>query len=271
MTEIPIPVKDDKGMSTTAPGIVGGKNSLSGDGLNPVQVTVKPGQKVNVQESEITNVQKTPLTTAESTSARVRESGSTITFGYTGNSLVDKNGAISRPQYDPNTEAYSYIAKMDTGERLSFLNKLYSRGLYNGSKPSTTGFASKDIGAVQDFMLYANSKRSTGDVALSILLAEVGSVGGGTAIRTTAKADIRSIFKDATRRMLGRDVPPGVIERFVKAYEGQEIVEAKGGVKAPSLQVAAEAQVEQQFGGEAKAIGMASLMDLMDKKIKGLA
>lgn len=259
------------GLSTAPPGISGGKNSLSGGGLKPIKVTVQPGQTVDVPETDISNVQRNLLPTTEASSARLRESGSTISFDYTGNSLVDKNGAISRPQYDPNTEAYSYIAKMDTTERLDFLNKLYSRGLYNGSKPSTTGFASKDIGAVQDFMLYANSKRATGDVAMSLLLSEFGNVGGAKAIRTTAKQDIRAVFRDATRRMLGRDVPPDAIEKFVRAYEGQEITEAKGGVKAPSLQTAAEAQVEQQFGGEARAIGMANLMDLMDKKIKGLA
>jgi hypothetical protein len=271
MTEIPVPVRDDSGISKTAPGISGGKNSLPSDGLNPVQVTVQPGQKVNVQESEITNVQKNPLATTEASSARLRESGSTITFGYTGNSLIDKNGAISRPQYDPNTEAYSYLAKMDTGERLSFLNKLYSRNLYNGSKPSTTGFASKDIGAVQDFMLYANSKRVTGDVALSLLLAEFGSVGGAKAIRTTPKQDIRAIFKTVSSTTLGRELPPDVIERFVKSFEGLEITEAKGGAKAPTIANAAEAQIEQQFGAEASAVGMSALLDILDKSIKGLA
>jgi hypothetical protein len=271
MTEIPVPVNESSGLSQTAPGIAGGKNSLSGGNLKPIQVTVKPGQKVNVPESEIVDPQRNLLPTTEASSARLRESGSTITFGYTGNNLVDKTGAISRPQYDPNTEAYSYIAKMDTTERLQFLNKLQSRGLYGNQKPSTTGFASKDIGAVQDFLLYSNSKRVTGDVGLSLLLAEFGNVGGGKAIRTTAKEDIRSVFKDASRRLLGREVPPNVIERFVKSFEGMEITEGKGGVKAPSLQTAAEAQVQQQFGAEAGAVGMMSLFDILDKSIKGLA
>lgn len=265
------PVSQGSGISTTAPGVSGGKNSLSSTGLEPVQVTIKPGQKVDIPETDIVNPQRNLLASTEASSARLRESGSTITFGYTGNNLIDKSGAISRGQYDPNTEAYSYIAKMDTGERLSFLNKLYSRGLYNGSKPSTTGFASKDIGAVQDFMLYANSKRATGDVALSMLLAEFGNVGGAKAIRTTPKDDIRAVFRNASRVMLGREVPPNVIERFVKAFEGQEIVEAKGGVKAPSIQTAAEVQLEQQFGAEADAVRMASLLDVLDKSIKGLA
>jgi hypothetical protein len=264
-------MNDGSGLSTTAPGISGGKNALPSSGLAPVKVTVQPGQTLDIPETDISNVQRTMLPSTVTSSARLRESGSTVSFDYTGNNLVNKSGAIARPQYDPNTEAYTYIAKMDTTERLDFLNKLYSRGLYNGSKPSTTGFASKDVGAVQDFMLYANSKRATGDVALSLLLSEFGNVGGAKAIRTTAKQDIRSVFKDATRRLLGRDVTDDQIEKFVKAYEGKEITEAKGGVKAPSLQTAAEVQVEQQFGGEAKAIGMANLMDLMDKKIKGLA
>jgi hypothetical protein len=272
MTEIPVPVNESSGLSQTAPGIGGGKNSLSGGDLKPMQVTVKPGQKVNVPESEIIDPQRNLLPTTEASSARLRESGSTITFGYTGSNLIDKTGSISRPQYDPNTEAYSYIARMDTTERLEFLNKLQSRGLYGNQKPSTTGFASKDIGAVQDFLLYSNSKRVTGDVGLSLLLAEFGNVGGGgAAIRTTAKEDIRAVFKNATSRILGREVPPNIIERFVKSFEGMEITEARGGAKAPSLQTAAEAQVEKQFGAEAGAVGMMSLFDILDKSIKGLA
>jgi hypothetical protein len=125
---------------------------------------------------------------------------------------------------------------------------------------------------VQDFLLYSNSKRVTGDVGLSLLLAEFGNVGGGgAAIRTTAKEDIRAVFKNATSRILGREVPPNVIERFVKSFEGMEITEAKGGARAPSLQTAAEAQVEKQFGAEAGAVGMMSLFDILDKSIKGLA
>jgi hypothetical protein len=62
-----------------------------------------------------------------------------------------------------------------------------------------------------------------------------------------------------------------IIEKFVKAFEGQEITEARGGPKAPSIANAAEAQIEQQYGAEAASVGMLSLFDILDKSIKGLA
>jgi hypothetical protein len=122
-----------------------------------------------------------------------------------------------------------------------------------------------------EFLRFANAQGVTADVAYSQLLTTFKASGGAKRIRTTAQEDIRAVFKDATRKMLGRDVSNDVIEKFVKAYEGKEITEGTGGVKAPSLQTAAEAQVEQQFGAEAGAVGMLSLFDILDKSIKGLA
>jgi len=57
----------------------------------------------------------------------------------------------------------------------------------------------------------------------------------------------------------------------VKTYERMEITEAMGGVKAPRLDVAAEQQVQQQFGPEAQATRALGFLDVLDKKIKGLA
>ena len=50
-----------------------------------------------------------------------------------------------------------------------------------------------------------------------------------------------------------------------------EITEAMGGVRAPRLDVAAEQQVQQQFGPEAQATRAFGFLDILDKKIKGLA
>jgi hypothetical protein len=212
------------------------------------------------------------VSTNEITSARAREFAGPTSFGYVGQNLVNADGTITRGQYDPSNEAYSELARMtDVGVRLSFLNSLKARGLYGSSKVSSTGFASEDLSAMTDFLRFANSQGVTADVAHSQLLTMFPATGTGKAIRTTAKADIRSIFKNATRQLLGRDLPPEVIEKFVSAYEGKEVTEATGGVKAPSIANAAQETVEQQYGGEANAMGMANLMDLMDKKIKGLA
>jgi hypothetical protein len=192
-------------------------------------------------------------------------------FGYVGQNLVNPDGTITRGQYDPSGEAYSELAKMPIAERISFLNSLQSRGLYGSSRPSTTGFDSRDLSAMSEFLRFSNAQGVVADVAKSQLLTMFPAQGGGRAIRTTAKTDIRAVFKNTTRQLLGRDLSPTEIEKFVKAYEGKEISEGSGGVKAPTLSNAAEEAVQQQYGGEAQAMGMANLMDILDKKIKGLA
>ena len=236
--------------------------------LQPRQVQGSTLEGFNPPAEDIISTTQVP--TSETTSARVREIAGPTSFGYIGQNLVDSRGIITRGQYDPSKEAYSELAKMDLVERQAFLNSLAARGLYGKGKPSPTGFDSKDFSAMGDFLRFANSQGVTSDVAYSQFLTTFkGS--GGRRVRTTAKEDIRAVFKDATRKMLGRDVSNDEIEKFVKAYEGKEITEGTGGVKAPSLQTAAELQVEQQYGAEAASVGMLSLFDILDKSIKGLA
>ena len=255
---------------TPPPAFSTGTSGLSPDVKLPVrQVKGATMEGFNPLPEDITGT--TAVGTAETSSARAREIAGPTSFGYIGQSLVDANGIITRGQYDPANEAYSELAKMDLAERQAFLNSLAARGLYGSGKPSPTGFDSKDFSAMGDFLRFANSQGVTSDVAYSQFLTTFKATGGGRRIRTTAKEDIRAVFKDATRKMLGRDVTNEEIEKVVKAYEGKEITEGQGGVQAPSLQTAAEMQVEQQYGAEAGAVGMLSLFDILDKSIKGLA
>lgn len=255
---------------TPPPAFSTGTSGLSPDVKLPVrQVKGATMEGFNPLPEDITGT--TAVGTAETSSARAREIAGPTSFGYVGQSLVDANGIITRGQYDPANEAYSELAKMDLAERQAFLNSLAARGLYGSSKPSPTGFDSKDFSAMGDFLRFANAQGVTSDVAYSQFLTTFKATGGGRRIRTTAKEDIRAVFKDATRKMLGRDVTNDEIEKFVRAYEGKEITEGQGGAQAPSLQTAAEMQVEEQYGAEADAVRMASLFDILDKSIKGLA
>jgi hypothetical protein len=197
-----------------------------------------------------------------------------ISAGYVGQQLVNKSGAITRGQYDPASEAFSELSRLDTTDRTDLQNKLASIGLYgkNGRASSGTGFDSTDLSVMREFLNYANSKGLTVDAALPTLLSEVKPVvGTGRVIRTTAKQDIRSVLQKTTQEILGRSLSPNEIEKFVKTYERMEITEAMGGVRAPRLDVAAEQQVQQQFGPEAQAVGALGLFDILDRKIKGQA
>jgi O-phosphoseryl-tRNA(Cys) synthetase len=121
-------------------------------------------------------------------------------------------------------------------------------------------------------MRYANGEGLTLEAALDKFLAEAKPyVAPRKVIRTTAKQDIRSVLQKTTQEILGRSLSPNEIEKFVKTYERMEITEAMGGVRAPNLAVAAEEQVQQQFGPEAQAVGALGLFDILDRKIKGQA
>jgi hypothetical protein len=197
-----------------------------------------------------------------------------ISAGYIGQQLVNKSGAIARGQYDPDSEAVSELSRLSTTDRTDLQNKLASIGLYgkNGRASGGTGFDGTDLSVMREFLNYANSKGLTIDAALPTLLSEVKPVvGTGRVIRTTAKQDIRSVLQKTTQEILGRSLSPNEIEKFVKTYERMEITEAMGGVRAPRLDVAAEQQVQQQFGPEAQAVGALGLFDILDRKIKGQA
>ena len=197
-----------------------------------------------------------------------------ISAGYIGQQLVNKSGAIARGQYDPDSEAVSELSRLSTTDRTDLQNKLASLGLYgkNGRASGGTGFDSTDLSVMRESLNYANSKGLTIDAALPTLLSEVKPVvGTGRVIRTTAKQDIRSVLQKTTQEILGRSLSPNEIEKFVKTYERMEITEAMGGVRAPRLDVAAEQQVQQQFGPEAQAVGALGLFDILDRKIKGQA
>lgn len=197
------------------------------------------------------------------------------TFYYTGQNLVNADGIISRPQYSGTyDEAYQELAKMDPAERRGFLTSLQKLGVYEGSKPSTTGFDNRDFAAVSRAMLYANVKGVTLDVALALMASDpsiaTGVGVGGPAIRTTASQDLRAVFRQATQQVLGRDVPDKEIEKFIRAYQGMEVSEQRGGATAPSPQVAAVEQVQEQYQAEADGVGMMRLAEAFNQAIRGL-
>ena len=196
-----------------------------------------------------------------------------IEAGYIGTKLVNKAGVPVRDQYQ-DSEVETLLSLMTKTQRDEFQNNLASRGVYgkNGRPLGGTGFAPEDISVMRQFKDYANSEGLTIEAALQKFLAETKPyVPPRKVIRTTAKQDIRSVLQKTTQEILGRSLSPNEIEKFVKTYERMEITEAMGGVRAPRLDVAAEQQVQQQFGPEAQATRALGFLDVLDKKIKGLA
>lgn len=199
----------------------------------------------------------------------ITEGADAGTFKYTGQGLVDRNGTLARGQYSED-EAYSELATMTPAARKAFLNRLQSVGIYGSSKPSATGFDTRDLSAMRDAIRYANSKGVTLDVAATLMASEFPRVSTTKSIRYSPKQDLRAVFKKTAQELLGRNLPDAEVDRFVKAYQGMEKTEQLGGAAAPSAGVAAEQQVMRRQGVEADAVGALRLAEIMDQKIKAL-
>lgn len=195
-------------------------------------------------------------------------------YGYRGSGLVDKSGVVTRGQYDEDKEVLDIMAGVGDAEtRLAYSRAFASRGLYGEKgKPSQSGIEDKDVNAWKDFIRYANFNGLTVEAALPKFLSEFKPVvPQPTRIRTTPRENTRAVFQEAVSRILGRAVPNSAIEKFVRAYEQSEIREGRGGAAAPSIQVAAEQSIQQQFGDVAQANSTLQLMDVLSNKLKGLA
>jgi hypothetical protein len=234
-----------------------------------------PGRSVFLTAPQLAEIKEEDIlggTVSDSGDAATRQRrGFDVIFQ--GQKLLNKSGVLERGLYQ-DEEAESELARMTKADRDTFQNALASRGLYgkNGRPLGGTGFGTEDISVTKEFIRYANGEGLTLEAALDKFLAEVKPyVAPRRVIRTTAKQDIRSVLQKTTQEILGRSLSPNEIEKFVKTYERMEITEAMGGVRAPNLAVAAEEQVQQQFGPEAQAVGALGLFDILDRKIKGQA
>ena len=240
--------------------------------LPPRVVTnITPDSGITVQQNEVVDPRASQ---AYNTNRSLGVAIPRDAFGYRGSGLVDKNGVVTRGQYDVDKEVENVMAGVGDAEvRLAYARAFASRGLYGEKgKPSQSGLDGKDIAAWKDFIRYANFNGLTVDAALPKFLAEFKpTIPQPTRIRTTPRENTRAVFQESVSRILGRAVPASAIEKFVRAYEQSEISEARGGAAAPSLQVAAEQSIQQQFGDVAQANSTLQLMDVLSNKLKGLA
>ena len=193
--------------------------------------------------------------------------------GYVGQKLVDSKGVIARDQYSED-EAYSELARFSSpAARLNFLKQLEGLGLYGTSKPTPRGFADRDLSAVREAMLVANAEGVTLDVAVSMMAADptYKKTIPTRRIRTTAKQDLRQVFKSAAGSVLGRQLSDNEVEKFIRSYQQMEVAEQTGGATAPTAQTAAIQAVEAAAPEEAAAMGALTLAELMDRRIKELS
>ena len=194
---------------------------------------------------------------------------------YKGPGLVDGNGVIKRDPYDPSnitTEAYRYLAGLDRGERIARLNFFADRGLYDGGKPTTSTFDSRDLNATAQYLLALNRWGVTDDIGLAFLQTEVpgGQAAGGRTIRVTAKEDITKVLTEESFRQLGRPMTPKEVREAVQFVQSRERQAQMGGAEqAPALSTLTEMAVGRGRETERKVEGFRNLADLLERAIGG--
>ncbi len=238
--------------SLTAPLISGSSSNAlpAGQAIRPRRAQAMPGQTIAIEEQSFFDP-KTGM--------------------YTGQQLVNPKGFIERGQYSSD-EAYAELAKYPPVERRNLLNRFQQLGIYGNSKPSNSGFATRDLTAMKEAMLWANANGVTIEAAQTLMASEVGftPLGAGKRIRTTPKQDLTAVFRQASSSILGRQLSDSEINKFVKSYNNMEVTEATGGAIAPNASVAAEQFVKTGAPGEAQAMGALTLTNIIDNAIKGL-
>ena len=238
--------------SLTAPLISGSSSNAlpAGQAIRPRRAQAMPGQTIAIEEQSFFDP-KTGM--------------------YTGQQLVNPKGFIERGQYNSD-EAYGELAKYPPVERRNLLNRFQQLGIYGKSKPSNSGFATRDLNAMREAMLWANANGVTIEAAQTLMASEVGFTPSGAAkrIRTTPKQDLTAVFRQAASSVLGRQLSDAEINKFVRSYNNMEVTEATGGAIAPNASVAAEQFVKTGAPGEAQAMGALTLTNIIDNAIKGL-
>ena len=194
---------------------------------------------------------------------------------YRGPGLVDGNGVIKRDPYDPseiNTEAYRYLASLDRGERIARLNFFADRGLYDGGKPTTSTFDSRDLNATSQYLLSLNRWGVTDDIGLAFLQNEIpgGQAGGGRSVRVTAKEDITKVLTEESFRLLGRPMSAKEVRDAVQFVQSRERQAATGGAEqGAALSTLTEQAVTRGRESETQLEGFRTLADLLEQALGG--
>ena len=191
-------------------------------------------------------------------------------YNYTGPQLVDVDGVISRGQYDPN-EAYGLLASLPRAERIALQAELFSRGLYDNSKPSLSGFDTQDITAMKQFLLYANRTGRTVDrgilsPAMAVLRQEypVVSRSGGVRDRLTSVEDVQDVLKQESLRLLGRPLTAKEAREAVGYVHAVQTKKQIAGADVPQLGLLAETAVGRGRETEMQVQGAARMAQILE-------
>lgn len=178
---------------------------------------------------------------------------------YDGPNLLDSAGN-EQPVYDTSDEYAKYVyGTLSPSSRQLAFSVLKDKGFYGGGK---IGDFSSDINAIQGWLDYSNTVGYTSDRALKHMLSSLPSSKSATGnyrprINVSSPDDLKVVAKKVSMDTLGRAFTEAEADKFVKAYQAQEIgyQQSSGGgvsVQIPSADVAAEKFAQESAPTEAQ-------------------
>lgn len=181
---------------------------------------------------------------------------------YTGPGLVNSAGEVELikgiAQEYPDDYAPFIYNSLSPANQDVLMNQLEKAGLIEKSQFNDQV---AEVTALSRLLLLANANGITYKNYLGQRLAgkQTVSSGGGRTYRTTNPDDLKAVARQVAQQTLGRGFTDEEADRFVRAFQAEEIAEqrrASGGgtmVQAASADVAAEKFAEEQAPDEASA------------------
>lgn len=187
------------------------------------------------------------------------------TVQYTGPGIVDSKGnLIQESYYDPDVDAGNLYASLSPDSLARLTDTLFRKGFYRSGEP---GDFISDKNAIANLYDYANIYGRDITWAVNNLRASVpdsaamSRVGSGAArrYRKSSPDDLRIVANRVAQDTLGRELTADEQQRFIAAYQGQEIAAQRAAyssstfTEAPSADVAAQQFAQQAAPTEANA------------------
>lgn len=191
---------------------------------------------------------------------------------YDGPGVVNRRGELelfddmNNPRfYYPRDEAVQLYYSLPSEQKMMVLDIMERKGYQ-------TGTAARDINALEDLLITANRLGRTWDVTLRELdqiAPDVADQVAAPRYRVSSRADITEIANQVAQRTIGRSFREDEVQKFVAAYQGQEVgfqqrMSGAGVVEdIPSVDVAAEQFAEQIAPTEANAYKFLGAIDML--------
>lgn len=191
-----------------------------------------------------------------------------------GNVLLDSDGYLVRPFYDPNSaeEVEGQMLKFKPDQLAIIAAQMKAAGFYQTGEPSTLilnqrGWSNADITAFSYLLRYANAQ---GLIVQSLNLGALPPVAsGGTQIKVTAEDDIKYYLDQAFLSRFGRKPNKSDVENAVKAIQENERKMAAMSRQSPSVAVAANLQAQKASPQEGAAYQLGNAIRLAFQYLGG--